>query len=248
MRVRTIVGTTALAQMMPPGAIKGGTAMKFRLGAATRFTRDLDVARSDDAQTFRRELELSLNEGWSGFSGRVAESRSQPRPPGVPVDYLMKPFDIKLEFRGRSFMTVPLEVGHDEIGDTADTVTHLSPDLVVLFETLGLDTPQPVQVLALHHQIAQKLHACTAPGSDRAHDLVDLQLLCATEELDLPLTRRTAERLFDSRHAHAWPPVVRAETGWKDLYSEAAEDLSVEQELPAAIDWTNDLIRRVVDA
>lgn len=29
---------------------------------------------------------------------------------------------------------------------------------------------------AVEHQIAQKLHAASAPGSSRAHDLVDLQL------------------------------------------------------------------------
>jgi hypothetical protein len=32
-------------------------------------------------------------------------------------------------------------------------------------------------VRLLPPQVAQKLHACTAPGSERAHDLVDLQLL-----------------------------------------------------------------------
>jgi len=80
----------------------------------------------------------------------------------------MKPFDVKLAYRGRSFMTVPLEVGHDEIGDTE---LALAPDIQGLFETLGLLIPEPVPVLATHHQVAQKLHACTAVGSERAHDL-----------------------------------------------------------------------------
>lgn len=76
----------------------------------------------------------------------------------------MKPFDVKLSYRGRSFMTVPLEVGHDEVGDTADAVLRLAPDLPLLFEALGLESPSPVPVLAVHHQVVQKLHACTAPA------------------------------------------------------------------------------------
>lgn len=247
LRVQVVVGTTVLAQMLPAGAIKGGTAMKFRFGGETRFTTDLDVARALEAATFRRELEDSLRMGWGDFTGTVAESRSKPNPPGVPADYVMKPFDIKLSYRGKSFMTVPLEVGHDEIGDTRDTVLALAPDLPLLFEALGLQTPSPVPVLAVHHQVVQKLHACTAPLNDRAHDLVDLQLLAENDAdpLDLPLTRSTAERLFISRRAHTWPPTVAPQTTWEPLYREAAEGLPVRPDLGDACTWGDDLIRRI---
>ena len=147
-------------------------------------------------------------------------------------------------------MTVPLEVGHDEIGDTADAVLRLAPDLLALFETLGLAPPGPVRVLAVHHQIAQKLHACTVAGSDRAHDLVDLQLLESSEPgpLDFPLTRTTAKRLFASRQAHAWPPTIASHPTWEPLYRDAAEGLSVHQDLGEACAWGNNLIRRIDNA
>jgi hypothetical protein len=154
----------------------------------------------------------------------------------------MQPYEVKLAFRTRSWMTVPLELGHDEIGDTRDTVPFLADDLVGLFEQLGLDRPEPVQILAPHHQIAQKLHACTLPDSERAHDLVDLQLLVADAHPDLALVGYTARRLFEFRKAQAWPPRVTAGPDWVTLYGEQAEGLAVLTDLDEAVDWANQLI------
>lgn len=70
---------------------------------------------------------------------------------------------------------------------------------------LGLPRPQPVPILAAHHQIAQKIHACTEPGSERAHDLVDLQLLWPHDEDDVERVSVTTERLFMFRRVHAFP-------------------------------------------
>ena len=247
-RIQVVIGTTTLAQMMPACAVKGGTAMKFRFGGATRFTRDLDVARAADAATFRQELQDSLRAGWGDFTGTLAEARAKPAPAGIPLAYVMKPFDVKLAYRGRSFMTVPLEVGHDEIGDTADTELALAPDIQSLFETLGLLIPEPVPVLATHHQVVQKLHACTVVGSERAHDLVDLQILIENDKqrpLDLPVTRCAAARLFNSRRAHAWPPAITPRPEWEPLYQEAAQGMPVRPNLDDACAWGNALIQRI---
>lgn len=165
--------------MLPPGAVKGGAARKFLLGHAnTRFTTDLDVARRDSVNTFVAELEESLRAGWGDFTGRVVP-RQPPKPLGVPAAYVMRPYEIRMSYKRGSWCTVHLELGHDEIGDTRDAVPFLAADLLELFANLGLPQPAAVPVLAVHHQIAQKLHACTEAGSDRAHDLVDLQLLVA---------------------------------------------------------------------
>lgn len=70
-RVQVVIGTTVLAQLVPSGAVKGGTAMKLRFGGATRFTRDLDIASATDAATFRRELEESLRTTMTPHPGWV---------------------------------------------------------------------------------------------------------------------------------------------------------------------------------
>lgn len=82
-------------------------------------------------------------------------------------------------------------------------------------------------------------------GNDRAHDLVDLQILDQEEDVDLAAIGVTARRLFASRRAHEWPPTVVAHQGWETLYAEAAEGLGVLPNVVAAVEWANDLISRI---
>ena len=92
LRLRTAVANTVVGQLLPEGAIKGGTAMKLRLGhAETRFTPDLDFARHATMEQFLKDLRASLTRGWNGFTGRLVEVRPA-RPKGVPADYVMQPF------------------------------------------------------------------------------------------------------------------------------------------------------------
>jgi len=40
----------------------------------------------------------------------------------------VKAIDLKLEYRGRSWLTVPMEIGHDELGDTETPELRLADD------------------------------------------------------------------------------------------------------------------------
>ena len=218
-RLRVTVANVVVGQMLPPGAVKGGTAMKIRLGeSGSRFTPDLDTARRDSLRQFVEAFEDSLATGWHGFTGRLIE-RPAPKPVGVPAPYVMRPYDVKLAFHSRSWHTVKVELGHYEIGDADDPVYLLADDITRLFADVGLPRPDPIAVMPADHQIAQKLHACTGPGNERAHDLVDLQLLESSEDLDLAQVRATAVRLFDYRRAQAWPPSVVAGPTWSGMKS-----------------------------
>lgn len=45
LKLRTLMANAIVAQMLPDGVIKGGSAIKMRFGdTATRFTTDLDTA------------------------------------------------------------------------------------------------------------------------------------------------------------------------------------------------------------
>jgi hypothetical protein len=98
------------------------------------------------------------------------------------------------------------------------------------------------------HQIAQKLHAASCPGSDRARDLVDLQLLDAGEELDLGTVAATCERLFSYRQQQQWPPTLTVGEGWDELYMAAADGLDVLASAAEAVVWVNEFVKRIADA
>jgi len=238
--------------MLPPGVVKGGTAMKLRVGeAGSRFTPDLDAARSADLtlDDYLAELGERLAVGWGGFTGAVAEVEG-PRPDDVPDEYVMRPFSLRLAYKSRHWLSVPFELGRDEVGSTARFDLALAPDIVELFDALGLDAPAPVPVIAVEHQVAQKLHACTAVSprtgrNERAHDLVDLQILEEEEDIDLAAVADAARRLFAARRGHSWPPTVVAYEGWDTIYAEAAGGLNVIADVEGAVAWANEFIARI---
>ena len=241
-RIRAVIANTVVGQMLPSGAVKGGSAIKFRLGdGATRFTTDLDVARAEALDDFVESLGASLERGWNGFTGRVVP-RKPANPKDVPPQYVMQPFEVKLSYNGKPWMTVQLEVGHDEIGDADEPDWGISPDIAQLFTRLGFPEPDPVPLMPLHHQVAQKIHALSEPGSKRAHDLIDLQLIVATGQLDYEKTLVTCKRLFAYRKKQAWPSSIIAGDDWRAAYDEQRAGLLVLEDVDDAVAWANELI------
>lgn len=212
-KAKTIIANAIVCQMLHEGVVKGGSALKLRFGdPSTRFTTDLDVARKADLESFAGELERRLEMGWNGFTGRLVK-RSPAHPVGVPVGYVMQPYEVKLSYMGKSWLTVPLEIGHDEIGDADEAEMGLAQDVAQLFDAIGLPAPESVPLMPLHFQIAQKLHGLTEERSERAHDLIDLQILVREGAVDFAKTRVTCERLFAYRRAQDWPSPVAKNDG-----------------------------------
>lgn len=247
LRCRVSMALVVVGQMLPSGAVKGGSAMALRYGRDTRFTRDFDAARVQSLARFRSEFEEALARGWAGFTGRLVE-KSAPRPPAVPTAYVLQPFEVKLDYQGRSWCSVKFELGHNEIGDADEPEFHLAADLADLFIEVGLESPRPVPVMRAEHQVAQKLHAVSSEGSERARDLVDLQLLDEAESLDLELVAATCIRLFEYRQQQAWPPSIVARHDWDSLYIEAAQGLGVLPSLGEAMAWADEFVRRIAVA
>lgn len=246
-RRRVAMALVIVGQMLPGGAVKGGSAMALRYGRGARFTQDLDAARVQTLARFRSDFERSLAEGWAGFTGRLVE-KAAPRPLAVPTAYVMRPFEVKLDYRGRPWCTVKFELGHNEIGDADEPEFQLAEDLAELFTEVGLEAPKPVPVMRADHQVAQKLHAVSSEGSERARDLADLQLLDKGEDLDLRQVAETCVRLFDYRRQQAWPPPIVAGNHWDSLYAEAAEGLDVLPSVQEAVAWANDFVQRITAA
>ncbi|MCL2806946.1 MAG: nucleotidyl transferase AbiEii/AbiGii toxin family protein [Coriobacteriia bacterium] len=244
-RARAIIANTVIGQLLPDGVVKGGSSLKLRYGdKETRYTTDLDAARAEELDAYIRKLDDALREGWNGFTGRVV-SRQPARPKNVPGEYIMQPFDIKLEYNHASWVTVQFELGHDEIGDTDKPDFWIAPEIVTMFEELGLPAPEPVALMPIPHQIAQKLHAVSGFNSERAHDLIDLQLILKNEDVDYAKTKEACQRLFNSRRLQEWPPKVVKVENWNALYSDQLGDLDVAQSVDEAVEWANTLIKQI---
>lgn len=252
-RLKLTNASTVVGQMLPPGVVKGGVGIALRKGSgASRFTRDLDVARASqsDLATYLDELEERLAHGWGGFTGTLR--REPPADPSdVPPGYVMQPFRVQLNYRDRFWFSIRFELSADEVGSTTHPEYAMAGDIRELVTAIGLPDPQPIAVMSIAHQIAQKLHACTGANAsgtnDRAHDLVDLQILVG-ESTDLRAAHDIAPRLFAFRKGHTWPPTVRSHDGWDTLYDEAASGLPVLENVESAVEWTNNLVQQIVGA
>ena len=251
-RLSRAMANAIVGQLLPDGVVKGGSSLMFRYGAdATRYTRDIDAARRMDLAAYLERLEDALDAGWNGFTGTLAEV-APPRPRGVPRRYVMLPYDIKLSYLGRPWQTVRIEIGHNEIGDADESEGALPDELAKVFESLSFPVPQPLPVMGLSHQVAQKLHAVSEPGSERAHDLIDLQLIAGLSSLNLPDVRSKCERLFAYRRNQAWPPAIVAGETWASVYEAALATVrdkgAILPTVSEAVAWANRLVARIATA
>lgn len=244
--LRILMANAIVAQMIGDGVVKGGSGLRLRYGdKKTRATMDLDTAWRNDLDAFLKSLRGRLEEGWNGFSGELHILR-QASPKGIPFEYVMQPCEVKLNYRTRPWCTIQLEVGHNEIGDADEQEMIEVPRVLAdLFEFLALPKPAALPLMKLEYQVAQKLHGASAPGSKRAHDLVDLQLIISNGSLDLSLIRDICCKLFKYRQVHAWPPKIVKGDEWENIYDAQRRGLDVLPTVDEAIVWANELIDKI---
>jgi hypothetical protein len=250
-RLQLLVADTAIGQMLPPGVLKGGAALQLRYGeGGARATGDLDATRPGEIRldAWLDTFEERLAAGWAGFTGTLSP-RDSKAPDDVPDDYTMRRFQISLRYKGSEWTPVTFELTRDEVGGAAEPDVRIGQRAMDLCAILGLPEPGPIPLLSASHQIVQKLHACTSVNAtgenDRAHDLVDIQVLVREEQPDMADMRAIATRLFSSRRRQPWPPVVRANSKWASIYAAESVGLDVLASVDAAVTWANDLIRAI---
>ena len=243
--IRATMANVIVAQMLPGCVVKGGSQLRLRFGPlASRVTMDLDAARNIDLDSFVTLFRTALADGWCDFTGDLIV-RHQASPKGIPFEYVMQPFDVKLRYKGRPWCTILVEVGHNEIGDAEEAdVVPLPAEINNVFVGLGFPEPSPVPLMPLKFQVAQKLHGLSAMGSDRVRDVIDLQLIMRTE-VGIAEIRPVCEQLFRYRRCQTWPPVVVKGKGWDMLYDSLRGKLPVLQTADEAIAWVNDLIATI---
>ena len=248
-RLSRALANVIVGQMLPDGVVKGGSSLMFRYGAAlTRYTRDVDTARVMAHDEYISKLRTALSEGWNDFTADLVEVEP-PEPKGVPGVYVMKPYDAKVKYLGRPWQTVRIEIGHNEIGDADEYEEFLPEELAAAFEQLQFPRPRPLHVMKLSYQVAQKLHAVSEPGSERAHDLIDLQLIMLHSKPDLGDICSKCVRLFDYRRKQPWPPKVEKGEGWDKIYEAALGTIADKTALCPTVDdavtWVNELVVQI---
>lgn len=236
-RLRQLVCSTVLAQMLddlqhePEAAqfaFKGGAASQFRFGAGARATSDVDALTNASLGEAFDVLAARMGAGWSGFTGHLMARSEITRAGIIPAPQRCK---IKFQYLTRPFATIDFELGVN-----ADLVA-LSEvvDNAIALDRAQLETNASILLLNVHHQIAQKLHACTevhiAGNNDRVHDVYDILLLADLAEDDgLNRTRDACVSTFSERQKHEWPPSLPNWDAWPMLW--AAMDVSNELRYP----------------
>lgn len=180
-RLRHLVRVTVIVQMLDglkdengreQIAFKGGAALEMRFGFRARASNDLDGAYRGEVDEAIRLIDEAAQRGWSEFTGTASEGTPITR---TGLDVPPVRFRVKLLYKGREFVTVPMELSPVE-GRSLDAIEVL-PSAVSL-EPVQLDGAEAVPFLALRYQVAQKLHACTEDlgeerPNQRARDLAD---------------------------------------------------------------------------
>lgn len=255
-RVRRMLCTLVVSQMLPDAVvIKGGMGVKLRLGElGTRATADLDVSTKQRGEAFEDAFRLQLAQGWGVVPASKGAQRKNPEAPDrvaftatlkpQPLhdpglsqpQYVMHPYKVTLFFLGKMWAALDVEVSDPEIEPHAHTRRAVDSTLIELNVHFGFGALQPVELIDVEYQIAQKIHAVTDPAYARAHDMVDLQLLWETKPA-LPIVREYCLRTFSFRRSQKWPPLpLRPMDGWELAYSDAREETEIDGASPVLAD------------
>lgn len=263
--------TLVVSQMLPEAvAVKGGMGVKLRFGeTGTRATADLDVFTRVRGEEFESAFQERLAAGWGKVPPSKGEQRRDPyapdrvaftatvravklHDPGLTrPEYVMHPYRVSIAFLGRAWGALDVEVSDSEVDPYAYTPMEIDKDLVHFSSFFGFGKLRPVDLVDLEYQFAQKLHAVTDPAYQRAHDLVDLQLLWSAKPT-LPRLHEQCVRTFNWRRQQTWPPLpLRSMDGWSLAYADARAETEVQGQTPvlsdinAARTWLGEVIERI---
>lgn len=202
--------------------LKGALALDFRLGARTRTTKDMDLAREDDEEAATADFIAAQSVDLGDFFVfDIEKTRDLGEATGGAIRYRAR-----AELAARLFEDVVIDVGFSG-------VLTGKPDLLRGPELLTFADIEPavVPVLPLEQHVAEKVHAYTRSygggvASTRVKDLVDIVLIKSFATLDANRLGESLHRTFEIRGQQsvpvALPPPPRE---WDAAYRKLAKEV-----------------------
>jgi hypothetical protein len=236
-----------LGQMLP-GVLRGGAALKIGLGPfGSRFSSDADLVLPH--RLVPDAFEEWINSGkkeWGRFRVEISVRKKDARPEGVPPDHVIRTYTARVFYGDGEWRAVKLEVGRDEVGGFGEPVERIAEEWRVYFRKIGLGDPAAVALFPYPEQLVQKIDGCTRPDksgdNERAHDLVDIQLILPDTSIKPSDLHEIARQTFAYRGV-PWPPTARPFPSWETLYPADATDYpEVIQDLGDAVAWLQSFI------
>ena len=199
--------------------LKGGVALELRFAGRARATKDLDLGLEGPRWNRLGLFREALQNGFDAFTFRVkGQTREMELADAVRVQ-------VAVAYQTRAWQTIDVDLGPGPAVDQRVAVDLVEPRVLGLAE-LGIWVTTPIRCLGLPEQVAQKLHACTAPrAGSRARDILDILLIDLLGVLDYGAAASAAKRVFAERATHDFPPVFTMPGAWRQEVERTAMEL-----------------------
>ncbi len=225
-----------LAQAAPDRwVLKGALALDFRLGGASRSTKDIDLGRDDNEEAAIEDIAAAQRlrlDDFFAFAATRTDAFDE-------VDEFQAiRFHVRAELAERVFEQFILDIGFAKSAS-------LEPDRVRTSDFLTFADIEPLELPAipLAQHLAEKVHAytrsygTTGRPSTRPKDLIDILLIADSQSLEAAVVREALKHTFESRARQALPeslPVPPPE--WAPDYGRLAEEVGLDPDLAVAFD------------
>lgn len=182
--------------------LKGGTALQYRLGEASRFTKDLDLVLFSGSDFASDEISKAVAYDANDF---FSFSLQQSRLLDHSTEGSSRRFMLRAELDGRLFENIIVDVGFD---DPSPLPTEMIPGTNFL-EFAGISAISP-PILPIEVHLSEKLHALARiyegnRQSTRVKDLIDIVLIARAYRLNANSVRLALNHTFHSRAVHPLP-------------------------------------------
>lgn len=209
--------------------LKGAVALDLRLGARSRATRDMDLARRDDEAAATADLlaaqALDLGDYFTFAIERTGGL-------DAALERAAVRYHVAAALDGRPFEDVIVDIGF------ADPVTP-APETLRGPDLLAFARIEPIMVPAvpLAQHVAEKVHAYTRTylggrRSTRVKDPVDLVLIRSAFAFEAGSLRAALDATFAGRGTHPLPTALPAPpTEWGPAYRRLAREVGLDPDV-----------------